>query len=156
MTGKKSDKKDKKEKSLTKVDKKRLLKRGRLEWGLHMTKKQHFAATMIQRKFRAYRMHMEHREARARVRSSMQRIKQHHVFFDREYWERVNLRDLKRAELEDLAFRLELPIFQRKKEVLIQTIQRWIDLRLHVQDVAIEAAMRATEKKLQGMKHTKA
>ncbi|CAK4179425.1 unnamed protein product [Aphanomyces euteiches] len=141
MTGKKSDKKDKKEKSLTKVDKKRLLKRGRLEWGLHMTKKQHFAATMIQRKFRAYRMHMEHREARARVRSSMQRIKQHHVFFDREYWERVNLRDLKRAELEDLAFRLELPIFQRKKEVLIQTIQRWIDLRLHVQDVAIEAAM---------------
>ncbi|RHZ29744.1 hypothetical protein DYB37_001408 [Aphanomyces astaci] len=126
------------------------LKRGRLEWGRHMrTKKRQFAATMIQRKFRAYRYHMDHRETRDNVRSTMQRVKLHRIFFDREFWEGVNLRDLKRAELEDLAFRLELPTTMCKKEHMIRSIQHWIDLRMHVQDVAIEAAMRATEKKLQ-------
>ncbi|ETW08457.1 hypothetical protein H310_01037 [Aphanomyces invadans] len=126
------------------------LKRGRLEWGRHMTtKKQHFAATMIQRKFRAYRYHMDHLATRANVRSTMQRVKLHRIFFDREFWEGVNLRDLKRTELEDLAFRLELPVAVGKKEKMIRTIQHWIDLRMHVQDVAIQAAMRATEKKLQ-------
>ncbi|KAF0690438.1 Aste57867_18170 [Aphanomyces stellatus] len=126
------------------------LKKGRLEWGRHMkTKKRDFAATMIQRKFRAYRHHMDHRDERVRVRETMQRIKKHRIFFDREYWEGVNLRDLKRAELEDLAFRLELPVTKGKKEGMIRTIQHWVDLRMHVQNVAIEAAMRATEKKLQ-------
>ncbi|RHY58929.1 hypothetical protein DYB34_000881 [Aphanomyces astaci] len=126
------------------------LKRGRLEWGRHMrTKKRQFAATMIQRKFREYRYHMDHRETRDNVRTTMQRVKLHRIFFDREFWEGVNLRDLKRAELEDLAFRLELPTTMCKKEHMIRSIQHWIDLRMHVQDVAIEAAMRATEKKLQ-------
>ncbi|OQR98990.1 hypothetical protein ACHHYP_07422 [Achlya hypogyna] len=133
-----------------KKKKKHPLKRGRLSWGLHMKrKKQDLAARMIQRLFRSYRARCQFIESRYRVRMAMSRVKQHHVLFDRAYWQRVNLHAMRRTELESLALRLELPGLAGKKGQIIKSIQHWIDLRMHVHDVAVEAAMRANDKKLQ-------
>jgi hypothetical protein len=126
------------------------LHRSRWEWGRHMKeKKANVAATMIQRKFRNYLEHCKFIETRYRVRTTMNRMKRHRTLFNREFWQSVNLYDLKRSELDDLAMRLELPGTYGKKDKIIKTIQRWMDLRMHVHDVALEAAAKAAEKKLE-------
>ncbi|OQS03164.1 phosphatidylinositol kinase (PIK-J), partial [Thraustotheca clavata] len=122
----------------------------RLQWGWRMNqKKRDFAARIIQHQFRKYLDRVHFIESRYRVRMAMSRVKQHHILFNRNYWQSVNLHAMKRAELEDLALRLELPAITGKKGRIINTIQHWIDLRMHIHDVAIEAAMKANEKKLQ-------
>ncbi|EQC32521.1 hypothetical protein SDRG_09847 [Saprolegnia diclina VS20] len=134
----------------TKKKAKHPLQKGRFTWGLRMrAKKQDVAARMIQRLFRSYAARCRHIENRYRVRMAMTRVKAHHVLFDRTHWQQVDLHALKRTELEDLALRLEIPGFTGKKGQLIQSIQHWIDLRMHVRDVALEAATRANDKRLQ-------
>ncbi|KAF1331329.1 Phosphatidylinositol kinase, partial [Globisporangium splendens] len=105
-------------------------------------RRQRLAATMIQKCFRSYLLRAAFRANRVNVAQSFDALRAFHHVRDRKYWRTVDLRALHREELRMLALALNLPS-TGKKVLLMDRIQRWVDQRLRVHDVAGDAAAKA-------------
>lgn len=107
-------------------------------------RRQHLAATMIQKCFRSYLLRKAFRASRVSIATSFQALRAFHHARDRKHWRRVDLRTLKREELRLVALSLNLPS-TGKKVLLLGRIQRWVDQHLRVNDLAGAAAAKALE-----------
>uniref|UniRef100_K3WM54 WW domain-containing protein n=1 Tax=Globisporangium ultimum (strain ATCC 200006 / CBS 805.95 / DAOM BR144) TaxID=431595 RepID=K3WM54_GLOUD len=105
-------------------------------------RRQRLAVTMIQKCFRSYLLRAAFRTNRVNVAQSFDALRAFHHVRDRKYWRTVDLRSLHREELRMLALALNLPS-TGKKVLLMGRIQRWVDQRLRVHDVAGDAAAKA-------------
>lgn len=114
----------------------------------HSTR-EHNAAKKLQRHYRARLAIRKKKRDKELYQKMLHGLRESRKFMDRNYWRTVDLHQMSRSQLQEIAKRLDIPHL-RKKHQIMSNIRAWIDLPSRVHETSIEAAAQAANKRMQG------